>query len=112
MQPVVALRPDRETFPVVDCPGCGKRSLTWLDVGEDADVTRCLSCNEAIPEVRIVGARAVRALGYVFLDEKRRSAKASPKGRCGVNGVRGCGSGGCSSGGSCGTGGGCGGGCG
>lgn len=110
MQPIVALRPDRESFPVVDCVACGQRSLIWLDVAGDEDVRRCLACNAAVdePAPRGVGARALRAMGYVFLDEKRRSASAAKsKSKCGPGGVRGCGTGGCSSGGSCGSGGGC-----
>lgn len=108
MQAIVSLKPDRESFPVVDCESCGKRALVWLDVGDDGDTHRCLACNEPVndPASKIVGPRAVRAMGYVFLDEKRRSAKSTKKSKCGPGGVRGCGTGGCSSGGSCGSGGG------
>lgn len=116
MQTVVALRPDHESFPVIDCESCGKRSLVWLDVGGDEDTHRCLTCNTpvALPAAKVVTTRTVRAMGYVFLDEKRQSAKSMTKSKCGPGGVRGCGTGGCSSGGSCGSGGGgcSGGGCG
>lgn len=118
--PVTTLRVERSSFHVNDCAACGARALAWLDVSPDGVETwRCLSCNtpmagpnDGAPPLQRVGARAVRALGYAFVDEERH-ASSSKQSSCGAGGIRSCGSGGCSSGGSCGSGGGCGsGGCG
>ncbi len=91
---------------MVDCPGCGGRSLTWLDPAGDADVVRCLSCDHPVDgATALVGERTLERMGYVFLDTARKAGSTKLSG-CGAKGVRGCGSGGCSSG-SCGSGGGC-----
>lgn len=109
MTPIVALKPDHGAFPVSDCATCRTRTLVWLDVTPEGEFERCVSCNERVGDSpQVVGAKAVRSLGYVFLDEARERARnIVKKSKCGSNGVRGCGSGGCSSGGSCGSSGGC-----
>jgi uncharacterized membrane protein YgcG len=110
---LTALAFDKGELPVVRCGGCGRESLTWLDVGaEGHECLRCLSCDAAVDErrLRLVGERSVERLGYAFLDRLRRSPDAGKLSGCGANGVGSCGGGcsggGCSSGG-CGSGGGC-----
>ena len=111
MDTTVSLGVDKGALPVVDCAGCGRRSLTWLDPADDGDVVRCLSCDRPVDAAPgLVGERTVERMGYAFID--RRRAGSTKLSGCGAKGARSCGSGGCSSG-SCGSGGGCGsGGCG
>jgi hypothetical protein len=98
---ITSLGLDTGALPVIDCTACGSRSLTWLDVGGESDLLRCLSCDAAVDAgtITLEGRRSVERLGYVFLDDHRKSKKAAKLSGCGAGGVKSCGSGGCSSGG-------------
>lgn len=108
MRTLTSLALDRSRLPVATCPGCGRRGLAYLDISDDGtDSWCCLGCGGPIAEAGIhaTGERQVEALGYVFLDHSRKSAKLQKLSGCGAAGVKSCGTGGCSSG-SC-SGGGC-----
>lgn len=112
MSSLTSLGIEHQSFHVASCGTCKQRGLAWLDVDDEgSELWRCLSCGSELiadtpsaPPLQEVGARSVKALGYVFVDEVW-SASSNKRSACGASGVRACPpSGGCSSGG-CGSGG-------
>lgn len=69
-------------FPLAHCSGCGREVVTYVEIEDDAEIRRCLHCDQRLADWRDVTAAELEAAGYSLLE------------------ARGCGNGGgCSSGG-------------